>query len=222
PSLTLPSAPPAIGAEVTLIGDGRANSPGDAEKQWAVTGTFPNYVWTEVSSGGNAAGYTSNRFAKLWGTNRVEDDEPFFGEGDANHTVNVNAGFGQVISLFSVFDAPSSSNATASEAQALVGDSGSAVFAKIGAEWNLVGISHAIGVFPQQPGFENPPLVPPAPQSAVYGNLTYFADLSRYRDQILSITAIPEAGSFALVGAAMAMAGATAWGRRRTDNRRQA
>ena len=147
-------------------------------------------TWTEVPSGGDASGYKSTINQKEWGTNRIEDDEPLFNEMDANHSVVANSGNGDVISLFSDFDDPNAagSDATSSETEAQSGDSGSGVFYKDGSNWDLAGITHAIGLYTDQPAF-----------TAVYGDLTFFADLSAYRDQILAITAVPETSGLLLV-----------------------
>ena len=50
------------------------------------------------------------------------------------------------------------------------------MFIKNGGTWELAGVMFAIALFEEQPT-----------DSAVYGNLTYAADLSYYRDQILDI-----------------------------------
>jgi len=67
------------------------------------------------------------------------------------------------------------------EAQAAIGDSGGAAFVQNGSQWELAGILFAIGDFPDQP-FEK----------ALYGNLTFSADLSFYRQEILDEMALPE------------------------------
>jgi hypothetical protein len=208
PWLTLSSATPAIGETVTLIGHG-AGVTGDAmETHWEVTGSGDMLTWTEVPSGGNFHGYKSTTSQKLWGTNIIEDDEPFYSEMDPGHTVVANAGFGDAISFFTEFDKADLTMglATDSEAQALQGDSGSSVFHKVGGNWVLAGITHAIGTFEDQP---NPTL------NAVYGNTTFSADLSMYRSQILAITAIPEVGAFWLLGGVALMIGAIRFGAQR-------
>lgn len=198
PALSISSTTPAVNATVTMIGNGRSVQPGDAEAHWTVTGTNPNFTWTPDAMG-DVHGYESGAARKLWGTNLIEDDEPFFNEMDPNHTTAVDFGFGQVISLITEFDKNGETNgaATASEAQGLGGDSGGGVFLKNGATWELAGILNAIRQFEDQPS-----------TSAVYGNLTLSADLSAYRSQILSIAAVPELGSLALVGAAAVLANA--------------
>jgi len=65
---------------------------------------------------------------------------------------------------------------TAHETQAATGDSGGAVFAENGDTWELAGVMLAIGTYEDQPA-----------ETALYGNLTYAADLAIYRDQIIAI-----------------------------------
>jgi hypothetical protein len=213
PTLSIASSTPAVGEALVLIGDGGAVTPSTAATHWHVTGSSPNFTWTEVLSGGNAHGYTSNASGKLWGTNRVEDDEAISlildpkHMPDADHTIVVNTGSGAVISLFTDFDDPgdSGSDAMASEAQALTGDSGSAIFSKENGNWVLAAVTHAIMTFEDQPM---------AGLTAVYGNLTLGADLASYRNQILTVTAIPEAGALKLVGVLATASGAYATCRR--------
>ena len=71
------------------------------------------------------------------------------------------------------------------EMQAVAGDSGGGLFYKNGTDWELAGILMAVGTSSGQPD-----------DTAVYGNLTHAADLSRYRDQIVAI--IPEPGTVLL------------------------
>jgi hypothetical protein len=200
PTLSLAAATPSVDAQVTLVGDGAAVTPAAMETHWQVTGSGNELVWTEVASGGNFHGYKATTFRKLWGTNLVEDDEVFFEEGDVDHTVAASAGFGDTISFFTEFDKPgiTAGLATTSEAQGLSGDSGSAAFQKVAGSWLLAGLTHSIAVFEDQPNVG---------QTAVYGNLTFIADLSVYRDQIIDITSIPELGGFLAVGSMAALVG---------------
>ena len=67
------------------------------------------------------------------------------------------------------------------EAQAVVGDSGGGVFQSIDNHWELSGIMVSEQSFPGQPS-----------RSAVYGNTTLIADLSKYREQIMKLVDHPE------------------------------
>jgi hypothetical protein len=209
PPLTLASSTPPVGGMVTLIGDGATVTPSTMETHWQVTGS----TWNVVTSGGTHHGYIANSGGKLWGTNLVENDEPFFnppggGPPDANHTHPVNVGGVQTISFMTQFDRDDLEFGpdTDHEAQAQNGDSGSAIFQKVGGNWVLAGITHAVGsFFPGQPS--------PATH-AVFGNLTFAADLATYRNDILSVTAVPELGGFWLlcgVGSAVGVWRLFAW-----------
>jgi len=113
-----------------------------------------------------------------WGTNAVDG----FPETPISNTV----------SFYTTFDEGQAGD----EAQAATGDSGGAVFVYDGVEWQLAGIQFAIGVFSNQPA-----------QTALYGNLTYAADLSYYYDQIADTVALPEpAGGPALLSGALLLA----------------
>jgi hypothetical protein len=203
PTLTLSTATPAIGATVTLIGAGGAVTTSAMETHWNVTESGGVFTWTEVMSGGNRHGYESTIAQKMWGTNRVENDATFYpSDTYPGHAVVADAGGGATISFFTEFDDPGmmGGDATPSEAQAMGGDSGSAVFYKDGPTWVLAGTTYAVDIFTGQPG---------GTSTAVYGNTTFAADLSNptYRSQILAITAIPELGSVWLLGAVAALLG---------------
>jgi hypothetical protein len=109
-----------------------------------------------------------------WGTNFVEDFP-------STRVFNTEV-FG------SVFDAGDSAH----EAQAATGDSGGAAFAWSGSEWELAGVMIAVGEFEGQPA-----------ETSLYGQLTYAADLSVYRDQILDVIAMPEPAGGLCAGIAL-------------------
>jgi hypothetical protein len=101
-----------------------------------------------------------------WGTNTVE-------QTDISLAVS-----GTVTFAFSTRF--SDSGQSAHEAQAANGDSGGAIFVRNRASWELAGIMTAIGTWGEcNQG------------AALYGNLTYAADLSRYLDQIREVTDVP-------------------------------
>ncbi len=177
-TLTLASSAPTLGAPVTMIGAGRDRG---AFTEWnVVTNTTP-WTWTEVPSGGNAAGYkTLSTRAMRWGTNTIESHDLWINvPGSSNIPVDVKT----FTTTFTDLVAPDD------EAQAVFGDSGGAVFAKNGSSWELGGVMIAVGGFSGQPT---------AGETAVYGNVTYSADISSYASQIMSI--IPEPSTYALLG----------------------
>lgn len=64
-ALTLMSSPPTLEAPLVMIGAGRDRG---AFTQWTVNQSTTPWTWTEVSSGGNAAGYrTLTSRAMRWG-----------------------------------------------------------------------------------------------------------------------------------------------------------
>lgn len=136
-----------------------------------------NYTWT---------GHTGNGFdwsaggQKSFGTNTIA----------AGGLVTVNDGFGINESFVTDFTQSTPGPATAHEAQAALNDSGGAIFFKNGSTWELSGIMYAIddtiGGSNGQPG-----------SIAVYGNVTYSADIASYRSQINA--AIPEPSEWALL-----------------------
>ena len=110
-----------------------------------------------------------------WGTNFVEDFP-------AMRVFDTEV-FG------SVFDEGDSDH----EAQAAVGDSGGAAFAWNGSQWELAGVMIGVGEYEGQPA-----------ETSLYGQLTYAADLSYYRDQILDVIAMPEPRGGLFAGGALA------------------
>lgn len=165
PDVTIASESAGAGSAVTMVGSGRDRG---AFTEWSVnTGTTP-WAWTEVSSGGDAAGYkTLSGRSMRWGTNTV-----------AASGLWIDDGFGDVIMLQTTF---TGSVGPSDEAQAVSGDSGGAVFHKNGSTWELSGLILAVRGYQGQPD-------PSA--NAIYGDDTYAADLSAYRSQIMVI--LPE------------------------------
>lgn len=187
-SITIASSSAAPGAAVTMIGSGRDRG---AFTQWSVTtGTTP-WVWTEVSSGGNAAGYKTIASRSMrWGENTV-DSSGFW----------VADGFGDVNMLATNF---TYSGSPSNQAQAAYGDSGGAVFQKNGSAWELSGLMLTVGGYSGQPD-------PGA--TSVFGNATYAADLSFYRSEIMVI--VPEPSAMAMLAGAVGTLAARAVRRRR-------
>ena len=173
PSLTISSAFPASGTDVALIGNGRNRA---EDKTFWDDATNP---WTETpEAGSDQEGFKWDSGNTMrWGENAV-------GDIGGNVLVNVDAGFGDVLSLFTVFDKTGKTH----EAHAATGDSGGGMFLKNGASWELAGIMLAITTSTGQPG-----------STAAFGNITIAASLPVYRNQINAIMAVPEPHDWMLV-----------------------
>ena len=103
---------------------------------------------------------------KRWGTNRVEA---------VDHWLHQRSWTTKTFAMtFTPQDAPS---ATQHEASAAEGDSGGAVFARIDGEWALAGLMISVASRP------NKPL-----RSTMYGDSSFAADFSAYREEILRWT----------------------------------
>jgi hypothetical protein len=168
------SAPPS--GHVFMIGNGQSLAAG--EHFWSVNTSVNPWVWTEIAEPpipgpNNAAGYVlSSPNVVRWGENMVEDTGLY-----------LNLGSGIFITAFTTQfdDLPYTGQIQLpGEAQGSVGDSGGAVFAFQGGQWVLSGIMVAItGPSSGQPN-----------NTIVYGDQTYMADLSAYRDEIFSIAGV--------------------------------
>jgi hypothetical protein len=109
-------------------------------------------------SGNNGFLWTSNTGPR-WGTNRVS------GSGSTFNTFAFSTTF---------TSAPAGETHETSGAN---GDSGGAAFIKSGGVWYLAGVLYAIGAYEGQP-----------PSTSLYGNVTWSADLSQYREQLIELT----------------------------------
>ena len=186
--VAIAASSPAPNAAVTMIGAGRDRG---AFTQWSVDTATDPYTWTEVSSGGNVAGYATLGTRSLrWGTNTVSGTGAW-----------IDDGFGEIKTLSTDFSyAPFYST----EAQAASGDSGGGMFVQNGSTWELAGLMLAVAGYSGQP---NPDT------TAVFGNLTFAADLSFYRPQIMAV--VPEPSAVCLVGLGGAVLLVRGWRRRR-------
>jgi hypothetical protein len=168
PSLSIASSAPTVGQDVMMIGNGRIQQSSLTYWDVTVVAGLGNDVWTEVTppTPYDLAGYkTTGTHQVRWGVNEV----------DVTATT-LNAGHGDVLSFSTLYN-----NVFTHEAQAVVGDSGGATLSYDGANWNLLGMMHAINAYDNQPS------------SAIDGQSTFHANLSLYAPQINSIIAtVPE------------------------------
>jgi hypothetical protein len=181
---TIATQAPPVGAQIVIIGHGPGQTGG--ETSW-------NSSWQTVPL--NTGSYTGfNAFAtgqddtKRWGTNTIENANNYLGNvfpqvlSPTTGVLALTTGDGRTRDIASqILQFNQSSASPYYEAQAVTGDSGSSVFYKSGSNWYLAGIVNTQFSFQNQP---NPPTSNP---TAVYGDLTSFADLSFYRTQLLNL-----------------------------------
>ncbi len=175
PSLTIRESAPDLDSAVVMIGVGR-NSEEDVTR-W-------NSDWEEDSEGETEGYKWASGRTKGWGENTIEK------------FTTANAGEGDVLSFRThFFDEEGRAQAAA------VGDSGGAVVYENNGIWELTGMMHAVSrvdedqpngtsIFSYTPGFP--------PMASEEQSTTLSADLSQYRDQIVSV--IPEPGTWGLLG----------------------
>lgn len=156
---------------ITIIGSG-PTKPNDAngEIHWSVNGSN---VWTEVASGGNRHGFENDGpKRKAWGTNTIVANSRLPDDTDIvdGHGVATSFGRDQLIVPFE-FNRSVGGN----EAQARPGDSGAPVFVQESGDWKLLGVTHSIYPYVNQPA-----------DTSVFGQLTAISDFSyeHYNDEI--------------------------------------
>lgn len=183
PPLVLASAPPGVGNNVTMIGNGWNRQPGQ---------TCWNESFVEVSCGPpppDFRGYKQLGGAHIvrWGRNLVTD-------------VAMDVQIGSTMTR--AFQVDFDESGVTDEAQAVIGDSGGAAFLKRGSQWELVGVLFAIEIFAGQP----------YTSTVVFGQGTLSVDVAHYRAQIEAIMNPPPQipalpwPALALAAAALAVA----------------
>lgn len=172
--------------EVIMIGNGRSRG--------AASDSDDPGIWTPAGepSPSVKGWYWSAPATPRWGTNEIAD---FYWCPECIDTE----------SFYTVFDNVGDSGHTEHEAQASSGDSGGALFAKAGGDWELAGVMWAVITYIGQN--EN--------TSALRGNVTLAADLSFYRDDIMTLTATTPVPEPALVLQLITGAGFLSWVQRR-------
>jgi hypothetical protein len=170
PSLVALIDSAAPSGRVIMVGNGLNIG---TQHYWHVDTSLPTWQWTEQSPPANpgpndVSGFdiTGGHIIR-WGENEV-----------ASTGLLINDGYGITTTFTTQFDDLKYTGVAplASEAQATNGDSGGAVFALVGGQWQLSGIMLATN---------NPDNNQPA-NTALLGDVTYIADLSAYRSEILA------------------------------------
>jgi hypothetical protein len=162
PALTIAGATPTANEIVTMIGAGLDQAPGYFG--WTVNAS---YQWTQtlLPLASRTGFELLDTQLMHWGVNRVSSNGSSLLQ--SSNTFVYSTQFDRQGMPF--------------EAQAVVGDSGGGVFQPQGNDWELTGIMVSEQTYPGQPS-----------RSAVYGNTTLIADLSKYSDQILKLVDHPE------------------------------
>lgn len=175
PDVTLRSTQIPNSAQLVMIGNGRQRHPTNSywDASWQETDPA-NAVYTGFKM-------TTGSLQQRWGLNTIDN---------AFKSVNVLDSYYMLTTTS--FRVTFDQNSDPHEAQAVIGDSGGAVFYKSSGTWQLVGMLYNIGIEPGQPW----------PNVVVFGNRSWAANLttSVYYNQLAA--AIPEPGTIALAGLA--------------------
>jgi hypothetical protein len=176
---------PSVGDEVLVIGNGLDRL--DEPMFWDVTQRGTVWTWTETATPSDYTGYgTTGPQIIRWGTNLVEEDETFAREFDDDTIAKLRQTTTDTLTILTEFDrdgdrsddevlGTDGSSATTFESQAVLSDSGGGMFLKRNGQWELVGTILAVDGHRNQPDVKRNPM---------YGNITYYADLATYLDQI--------------------------------------
>jgi hypothetical protein len=162
PALTISGKTPATTEIVTMIGAGLDQAPGFIG--WSID-TRNQWTQTLLSLASRTGFSLLDTQHMHWGVNQIASKASSL--LSSSNTFVYSTQFDRLGMPF--------------EAQAVVGDSGGGVFQPVGKSWELSGIMVSEQSFPGQPS-----------RSAVYGNTTLIADLSKYRDQIMKLVDHPE------------------------------
>ncbi len=160
PALQLSTATPGAGATVMMIGAGADRGPN--EIGWQVTSNASGgTTWQQVPLPlANAVGFLLLGSSHMrWGYNQVQSGGLTLAE---NNTIAFTTQFDHVAIPF--------------EAQAVVGDSGGAVFQFVAGSWKLVGIMNAEKLLTGQPS-----------NTVAFGQSTLCGDLFSYHDPIFNL-----------------------------------
>jgi hypothetical protein len=189
----------ATAPEIVIIGRGRSRVA--SETHWNVTGSSPNYTWTETTGPGTHQGYKRDSIiVKRFGTNRPTDIRPnrpgdpsdpgaidyTQGENDVFNAGDVisdtTAAFAletadgitrDVISMMTIFDRETGVGATSLETHATPNNSGSSVFFNRGTPSDPQW--ELVGIVHATSGYEDQPAT-----TTVYGNSMIVSDLWYY------------------------------------------
>lgn len=186
PMMNIASSVATVGTDVMFVAAGRNQA--SSQSYWNVA-EGPSYnddVWSAASeSAYELSGYgTINSQNTVWGMNEVAVRNIAQLVDPSTHAILYATQFNNLPNVL--------------EAQAVSGDSGGAVLVWENGGWALSGVIEGVITYENQPiGSYN----------AIFGQYTLINDLSFYSDQIINITAVPEASSAAML--LMAIGGLT-------------
>ena len=187
--------------ELVTIGQGSRRAASETHWNVDMSDTTPpiTWNWTETTGSGNKQGYYSvGPRTKAWGTNRLANTYSINSQNPGlyssilsnttgivkltalqNDTLVLTTSFDKFVEYGPTVPDEDKNGATEFEAQAVAGDSGSAVFYNRNGQWELAGIVNAASTYPSQPAMSG---------TAIYDGLTLISDLSYYnQDYVNSI-----------------------------------
>lgn len=167
-TVSIANSTPVNGSPLTMIGNGRNRAA--ASTTWYVDTTPSTWVWSVTNFAGADAMAGGYQYAagstKRWGSNTVDGS-----------VAGLNDGFGVTDTFYADFDNVSG------QAQGATYDSGGGVFTGTTNNWELAGVLLTVATYNNQPA-----------NTAVFGDVTYVADLSVYKDQINQVIPEPTTG----------------------------
>jgi autotransporter-associated beta strand protein len=192
PSLSIDTRAPRPGDAVMMIGNGRPQA-GLTQEYWNVTTPVSGstWTWTSTAAPSSVTPIPSNFFTNYY--NNVNPPVPAgtyqasavaysagqqirWGLNQITSTLIINNTTGFSTTFNDPRFAPGGATAAGgNEAQASIGDSGGAVFFKNGTSWKLDGLMIANDLYPNKPDS----------LSAAFGEPSYMADLTSYRNTIV-------------------------------------
>jgi len=170
-NLSLAASSPTTGTNVTMIGYGRDRST-TASTAYLKSGQWYNTAPAQPYTSVDYYNWLSTN-SKRWGTNQTSS------------LASTSNGYGTTALVSTTFSSSGGSN----EAQAAEGDSGGGVFYSSGSDTVLSGLMVYVAGYTGQTS-----------NTAAYGNATYYADISKYRENILAAVPEPTSVTLLLIG----------------------
>jgi Dockerin type I domain len=179
PNLILSSSTPAPGA--TVVGIGRGVDRSATQTFW--DNSSPTWQTTTQALASHTGYITAGPQVMRWGDNQVADVNQTVGLGGTGSSTKYVQAF---TTQFDQNLPSAGGTALTSEFQVTNGDSGGAVFEKVGSQWMLAGMIEGVVPVGGQP-------YPNSNQqfTAAFGETSIIADMSAYISQILALDPVP-------------------------------